>query len=269
MGLFGFGQRANNRTAISEPVVDTAPQAPALQEKVNGYFFYEQICASCDNDFDRFVSILQEQLPLAERDHYPHAFNMYNIYENSGRSRYIQVTDDFGIDRELLSVPFLILGGRIFQGYDSIASNIREAYLTAAEDLYVYNRPYNPKTRKTGQNLFDDYSVNPDNVTLVYFYRITCPECGQVTPIIDALPKAVLVNGRERPLDVIRLNTRSGNNGERIAAFFEAWQVPDNDRMVPIVFFSDSYLAGFDAISGRLQQELDKVPITWKLLYNH
>jgi hypothetical protein len=176
------------------------------------------------------------------------------------------VTDNLGLDRDLLETPFLVNGGRVFQGCDSIGNNIREAYLTAAEDLYVYNRPYNPRTRKTGAMLFDDYPVNPNNVTMVYFYRVTCPECGQTTPVIDALPKTVTINGRERPLDIIRINTRSGNNGERVAAFLETWQVPDEDRMVPIVFFSDSYLAGFDAISEGLTRNLSQNPIPWRLL---
>jgi hypothetical protein len=226
------------------------------------------LCGSCEDSKDRFISILGEKLPFAEREQYPNSFHLTNVYENVGRTQYVRVTDDLGIDREMLTFPLLILGGRVFQGFDSIGSNIREAYLTAAEDLYVYKRPYNPKTRKTGENLFDDYSVNPDNITIVYFYRITCEECGQVTPIVNALPKTVSVDGRERSVDVIRLNTRSGNNGERVAAFFEAWQVPDKDRMVPIIFFSDSYLAGIEAISSGLSKGLSNKAIPWRLISN-
>jgi len=233
---------------------------------IEGYFFYEELCALCNADVDRFVSILQENLPPAERDQYPNSFKTFNIHETAGRTRYVELTDELGLDRGILETPFFVIGGRVFQGYDSIGANIKEAYLTAAEDVYVNKRPYNPRTRKTGPVLFDDYPVNPDHVTLVYYYRITCPECAKTTPLIEALPKTVQVNGAERPLDIIRINTRSGNNNERIAAFFEAWQVPDKDRMVPIVFFSDSYLAGIDAISGGLQRGLSRVPVPWKLL---
>jgi thiol-disulfide isomerase/thioredoxin len=233
---------------------------------IEGHFFYEELCSSCTADMDRFASILQEKLPMDERDQYPNSFRGFNIHETIGRARYVELTDELGLDRSLLETPFFIIGGRVFQGYDSISANIKEAYLTAAEDLYVNKRPYNPRTKKTGSALFDDYPVNPDHATLVYYYRITCPECAKTTPIIDALPKMVQVNGKERPLDIIRINTRSGNNNERIAAFFEAWQVPDKDRMVPIVFFSDSYLAGIEAISEGLQRSLIRTPMPWKLL---
>jgi hypothetical protein len=254
----------------SRDIPGTSPTAIAdkteLPESINAYFFYEELCGTCHTDIDSFFSILQENLSPAERDRYPHSFIYGNVFENQGRSLYVQVTDDLGLDRDLLETPLLIIGGRVFQGYDSIKTNIREAYLTAAEDLYVYKRPYNPRTRKTGNELFDDYPIVNDHAALVYFYRTTCPECAQVTPIIDALPGTVSVNGRERPLEIIRINTRSGNNSERVAAFFEAWQVPDQDRMVPIVFFSDSYLAGFEAISGELRQNLSRNPIPWRLL---
>ena len=257
---------ANSEASLpssSGPVNSTVSSST---EKIIGYFFYEELCGICREDEDKFISILQEKLPLAERDQYPNSFQTINIYGTSGRNDYIRITDELGLDRGMLQTPFLVLGGRVFQGYDSISANIREAYLTAAEDLYVYHRPYSPRTRKTGDNLFDDYSVNPDHVTMVYFYRITCLECAEVTPLIDGLPKTVLVNGKSQTLDIIRINTRSGNNGERVAAFFEAWQVPDKDRMVPIVFFSDSYLAGIDAISSGINQRLSAPPKPWRLL---
>jgi len=247
--------------ASSEKTAPSEKPAP-----IEGCFFYEELCASCNTDVDRFASILQENLPMSEQDQYPNSFKAYNIHDTAGRARYVELTDELGLDRSLLETPFFVIGGRVFQGYDSISANIREAYLTTAEDLYVYKRPYNPRTRKTGSALFDEYPVNPNHATLVYFYRITCPECAKTTPIIDALPKTVKVNGTERQLDIIRINTRSGNNNERIAAFFEAWHVPDKDRMVPIVFFSDSYLAGIEAISEGLQRGLSLAPVSWKLL---
>jgi hypothetical protein len=124
--------------------------------------------------------------------------------------------------------------------------------LSAGEDLFVYKRVYNPKEKKTGDRLFEDYSIQPDHLSLVYFYRTTCDECGKVTPFINSLPEKIMLGARALPPDIIRINTRSGNNSERIAAFFEQYQVPDEDRMVPIVFLADTYLAGYEAITTGL-----------------
>lgn len=75
----------------------------------------------------------------------------------------------------------------------------------------------------------------------VYFYRLDCDECAETSPIIDA--------ASESAFTAIRLNTRApGNNRERIYAFFDAYNVPDNRRMVPIIFLPDTYLSGEDEI---------------------
>jgi hypothetical protein len=59
-------------------------------------------------------------------------------------------------------------------------------------------------------------------------------------------------------VDIIKINTRSGNNGERITAFFDAYQVPDEDRVVPIVFTASGYYAGLERISKDLPAELGR-----------
>ena len=259
-----FPAFARGNRAAEVPI--TPSEENILPEVINAYFFYEELCSLCRDDEERFIAILQDQLPFEERNRYPNNIQMVNIYEQFGRQFYLNITEEFGLDRELLHTPLLVLGGRVYQGYESISENIYEAYFTAAEDLHVNQRPYNHRTRKTGGNLFDDYPVNPEHVTMLYFYRIVCPGCIEVNPIIEALPKTVFANGRERPLDIIRINTRSGNNSERIAAFFEAWQVPNADRIVPIVFFSDSYLAGAEAIASEINQRVSASSGTWRLL---
>jgi hypothetical protein len=265
-GIFAESAAGKSVSGAAAPVQPSETAPPDRREKIEAYFFYEELCALCQTDQNRFTSILQEKLPPDERDQYPNMFYILNAHNTAGRQDYTRITGEMGLDRDTLQFPLLILGGRVFQGYESISVNIREAYLTAAEDIYVNKRPYNPRLKKTGDNLFDDYPVNPDHVTLVYFYRVTCPECAKTGPVIDSLPKTVLTAGGERPLDIIRINTRSGNNGERIAAFFEAWQVPDKDRVVPVVFLSGSYLAGYQAISGALQQRLGEDTGPWPLL---
>jgi hypothetical protein len=42
--------------------------------------------------------------------------------------------------------------------------------------------------------------------------------------------------------------------------------VPDADRVVPIVFFADSYLAGAEAIGGALRTRLEQKPGSVNLL---
>ncbi|MDR2080126.1 MAG: hypothetical protein LBP74_10455 [Treponema sp.] len=232
---------------IPEPV--PVPEAE-LPERVDLYYFYEELCQSC-NGTAEFDGAAETQL-AGVRDRYPYAIHRINVFLQENRNLYRGAMDSLGLDGDTLELPLLVAGGRVFSGNERIAQNLREAFLTAGEDLFVNKRVYNPKEKKTGDRLFADYHIQPDHLNLVYFYRITCDECGKVTPFIDSLPENIIVDGRAVPLDITRINTRSGNNSERIAAFFDRYQVPDGDRMVPIVFLADTYLAGYEAITASL-----------------
>ncbi|MDR2029385.1 MAG: hypothetical protein LBP93_07600 [Treponema sp.] len=252
--VFTFGTGCNRETGgVPEPALLREADLP---ERVELYYFYEELCQSCDGaaEFDAIAAAELEGV----RDRYPYAIHRINVFLQGNQGLYQGMLDSLGLDRSAPELPLLIAGGRVFSGNEGIAKNLREAFLTAGEDLFVYKRVYNPAEKKTGDQLFDDYSIQPDHLSLVYFYRTTCGECGKVTPLINSLPEEITVGDRALPLDIIRMNTRSGNNSERIAAFFDQYQVPDEDRMVPIVFLADTYLAGYEAISAGLVPCLER-----------
>lgn len=65
-------------------------------------------------------------------------------------------------------------------------------------------------------------------------------------------------DGVSYPQQIIRINTRSGRNTEILQAFFEMYEVPLEDQMVPIVFTARGYLAGYEAISSGLYTEMEQ-----------
>jgi thiol-disulfide isomerase/thioredoxin len=239
--------------ACSRQAVPVQVEA-ALPDKLELYYFYDELCASCDGA-EEFRSIAAENLADI-RGFYPYDIYVINVFTESGRAAYERRTDSMGLDRETLSLPLLIAGGKLFQGNDTIRGNLREAFLTAGEDLFINRRPYNPARKKSGAALFEDIPYDKAAVTVVYFYRTVCDECNSVKPFIDALPQELLLGGVETKLNVIRFNTRSGNNNERIAAFFDYYNVPDADRMVPIVFTASGCFAGQRAITEQLPAAL-------------
>ena len=239
-------------------------EGKTLPDKVELFYFYEQSCEVCD-ELDEFYRILSEHLPHELRDQTPHLIYTINTFSIEGRKTYEKLTGAMGLDRSLLQVPLLVAGGRIFQGNETIANNIREAFLTAAEDLFVNQKFYNPALKKSGPRLFEDYPLNPSHITLVYFYRIVCPYCEEANPVINSLPQTLTLDGRQIPLDIIRINTRSGNNNERVMAFFDHYQVPNEDRKVPIVFLAGTYLSGPEAIGAELLTRLSTPPRINKL----
>ncbi|MDF2538024.1 MAG: Cytochrome c biosis protein-like protein [Herbinix sp.] len=227
-----------------------------LPEKIEMYYFHEGICDSCDptKEFDEIVNNELESV----KHMYPYSIDRVSIYQSGGRSKFEKICDELGLSIDSLELPLLIVGGKTYQGNESIEKNILEAYLTTGEDIFERGYVYNPKNKKTGPGLFDDYKTSSENITLVYFYRVVCDECIQTKPIIDQLPKTVEINGEPINVDLIKINTRSGNNGDRITVLFDSYHVPDEERMVPIIFTSSGYYAGIERISKYLEDELSR-----------
>jgi hypothetical protein len=103
---------------------------PELVEKVELYYFYEGLCESCGKP-GKYFAMLNEKLPSNERNRYPNDFPVYNVYRAFGRSKYEQITDSMDINRDTLTLPVLIAGGRVFQGFETIA----DSYLAGAEAI--------------------------------------------------------------------------------------------------------------------------------------
>ena len=117
---------------------------------------------------------------------------------------------------------------------------------------------YDPLEERTVAQQLEDYPLEKGSATVVYFYRLTCEECIQTEEeFMDTLPEQVEADGKSYPRQVVRINTRSGSNNEILQAFFEAYQVPEEDQMVPIVFTSQGYLAGYEDITQNLLPQLE------------
>lgn len=236
----------------SVPGASPAVAEPLLPERVEIYFFHDTSCGSCDGTTE-FYDIFQEEIG-AEMDRYPYRVETGNVFQGDGRLLLQTVCEEWGLDPEVLYTPLMIVHGKTYQGLEAIRANIREAFLTAREDIFENRYVYRPKD--AGEALFDEAALVGDAADVVYFYRITCAECEETAPVINSFPEYIRVGEREVPVRMHRFNTRSGRNNKRIQAFFAAYQVPAEDQMVPIVFLADGYLAGYEAISSRLEEML-------------
>jgi len=235
---------ACGREAVS--VEEITPRV--LPDSVEMFFIYEESCANCDGTAE-FYEIVAER--LSEHLHlHPNTIHTINIFGAGNMQQFRNIAYDLlYVDAETLQLPVLIVNGLAFQGMDAIRANIGEAFLTAGHDLFVNEYVFNPRYMLTGDRLFDNFTAHEDHLTLVYFYRMVCPACIEIEPLIQNLPEMVEIDGRQVPVDLIRINTRSGNNRDRVLAFFEAFDVPNQERFVPIIFTAAGNITGPEAIA--------------------
>jgi|GEM_PF-1185168 len=223
-----------------------------LPEEIEFFFFHDTACADCDGTED-FRRLFDEKIG-EKRDMHPYRIRAFNVFGITGHEALENLTSSLGLSDGDYFFPLLIVNSRAYSGLDSIGNNLLEAFLTAGNDIFINRSVYIPNPARTDP--FEGLSVNPARNTLVYFYRIICPGCIDIEPMLNALPEFVYVDGERIYIELIRLNTRSGNNGTRVRAFFSEWNVPDEHQMVPIVFLSDTYFAGYEAIKDNLIEAL-------------
>lgn len=236
-----------------------APESKAAESVVINYF-YDEPCASCDR-LDEFWEIISDEL-LGVEDDFQYTVHTYNVFQTDAAGTRDAVFTGLGFDgQEIrgLTYPVLTINGNVLYGHGEIRDSLREACLTAGEDLFLYDRGvYDPTKEQTLEQLLKAYPVDQEASTAVYFYRTVCEECVQTGhEVIDKLPETVEPDGKSHRQDVLRINTRSGQNAAIIRAFFEAYQVPPEDQAVPIVFTADSYFSGYEAISTSLLQDIE------------
>lgn len=260
---FGFSGLVQAQNELETEIgLETELEAESEQqiEKIEIHYFYDEACATC-NAVEEFYEVFREELGDVS-ELYPYSLATYNVFHKSDAVIRDAEFKRLGYGEEfsgILTYPVMTINGRLYMGHDTIRDSLREAYLTAGEDLFEYGRGvFDPSEEQTLAQLLESYELEEGSSSIVYFYRIVCEECIETKEaVIDRLPETITADGVTYPQQVVRINTRSGRNSEVIQAFFEAYNVPEEDQMVPIVFTAEGYLAGYDAISANLLTELE------------
>lgn len=209
-------------------------------QEIPVYFFHDTACGSCDGTAE-FLEAVGDTISVY-RETAPYDLRMYNVFQSDGRAGLEEALAAYGLSPVApQTFPCMLLGGQLFEGWEAIRGGLEQDYPPVAEGK---------------SSLFGEIRTDASEATAVYFYRADCPECQETEPFFDGLSQTVAVQGEERALNLIRLNSREGSNGERIRALFDAYGVPAEDQIVPIVFLTDSYLAGKDAIEEELLPRL-------------
>ena len=205
------------------------PAALAENARHTVLYFYENYCESCtpEDDFaETFRSLTG--LSLDECD-----FSAWNVVHQAGKSRLEQALAELNL--ETASLPMAVVDGVAYQGSGEMESSLAETALEWSDE--------------TGS-------------IIVYLYAPACESCARAASVLDALPESVSVNRGsvrfESPVSVVRIDA-SAQTG-LANALFEAYGVPDSDRITPIVFFADRYLSGADSIEASIA---DMVALGW------
>jgi len=184
-------------------------------------YFYENYCESCTPEED-FAEYFRS---LTGTDLADCAYSAYNVVRSDGRSALETAVEKYQLTDD--AVPLVIVDGVAYSGASQMETGLAQASLS--------------------------WGTSTDSA-IVYLYVPACESCARVVSVLDALPETVtLKRGAleiQSPVSVQCIDLSAQPTVGQ--ALFEAYNVPDDQRITPIVFFADRYLSGADAIEKNL-----------------
>ncbi len=184
-------------------------------------YYYRNYCESCTPE-EEFAEVFEGLTGTNLADC---SFRAYNVVKSEGQEALKKRAGELGIENP--SLPMAIVDGTVYQGDTDMQSRLPKDALS--------------------------WGGTTDSV-LVYFYTPACESCGRARAVLDSLPSSVSVKrGMETvQSDVIIQAVDASRQPDLADGFFSAYEVPDDERVTPIVFLGDRYLSGAEKIERDL-----------------
>ena len=238
--------------------------AQGEEVKVTITYFYENVCGYC-NPAQRFNELYNE-LVGTEKEDIEVDLRTFNIFHESGREKVNQYYEEYGVPKAKRYAPIVFIGSNYLVGNDDIVEKLKDTFVTAKEESilnkveYLEEKLYTRQTINNSDTYDNSKKIREDSL-VVYFYVTACGECQDVAEYFDTLEeKNTLnsVNNDNIDFSLIKFNIGELQNIELIKKYYQAYDVPENDQLVPVVFIGDTYLQGIDNIKKELIEQIRK-----------
>jgi hypothetical protein len=228
----------------------------ARGRKLDVYYVTNNPCETC-HEYENFLSAFQQA--LGQDAAHCKVTKVYLLTEQ-GKATFDSLCQKLAIPREDRIPPMLIVGSQYITGLQNIETNGCALYLAEKN-----NRKYSPGASlgapaATTAAHTAAASAGPDDSYLLYFTTELCGACKDTKEYLATLPALVdATDGQRTVHSRIVLDVRSTTdykNMTLLTNLYEKWNVPEDERTVPVVFYASGWLRGADAIRGSLMKEL-------------
>jgi hypothetical protein len=222
------------------------------------YYAYDNPCELCrdEAEFIEFFNQVTADVPGRPEIFY----SGFNVFRTGTAQQFNYYASQSGIDVSRLPLPVLIIGDEYLAGEEAIREGLRELFIRQTESARN-EIPIPPASvagggsePASGASSPQYPPVSPGESVLVCFVTTGCENCEKAKAYLGRLPESIsLPQGDSSPVRVIYYNVAENEGLAAARQFFEAYQVPDNEQIVPLVFYTEGYLSGYSNIqSGTL-----------------
>lgn len=214
---------------LLSPIQISASQQKSVDVQ---YFFYNP-CGACNTE-EEFISMFNEKLgDIKKQSNYN--IVTYNTFK-VGTEKFERECNRIKIPKEQRIQPMLIIGEQWISGDTSINEGIYSAFSTTVNTV----------------------NVEKGKSYIRYYYTASCEDCQETKVILDKIKV-------EYPNTLIEhLNIVDKENILEIQNLFEKFDVPENKRQVPIIFFEKGYLSGYEEIENNIEKTINNLETKYK-----
>lgn len=217
----------------------TVAKAAEQKEQIEIVYFYDNPCASCDEE-GKFIELFNSSVGT-EKEDAEIKLNMHNTFHASGRNLLQQYFKEYKVPKEKQVTPILFINNVFLAGDRAINERLDDVFSQVKQET----------------------AVDVGNQTIILHFNVTaCRECEEVSNILNSLEDGYLVElGDKHVYSHVVLkefNIGEPENLELVKKYFEIYKVPEREQSVPIIFIGDTYLSGREAIQQKLVNKIKR-----------
>ena len=183
-------------------------------------YYYRNYCESCTPGED-FAEVFESLtgMPMTEC-----TYQSYNVVTKAGKEALERKAEELGLENP--SLPMVVVDGKAYQGDAQMQKVLPEVSLAW-----------------TGTDS-----------RIISFYTPACEKCETARKVYESLPKTVTIRRGEKEIEsAVSVREIDASADPDLAdRFFEAYNVPDEERVTPIVFLGSHFLSGAEKIERDL-----------------
>jgi hypothetical protein len=225
------------------------------------YYIHNNPCESC-REYLHFSQEFEEQVSDQVPSSAYHIQEL-NLLHDEALNTYHKLMEKLNVPTEDRLAPMLIIGKQYLLGSNDIKENskallMQECGLTkstsfdsseSTEEAVKVNSEVEQKVPGIDVSKTDSY--------ILYFSTSACESCESVNGFLASLPETFEVNKNGNTISskliVEKRNIIEEGNLTLYQRLLSDYKVPEEDRVVPLVFFQTGYLSGEKAIRAGLK----------------
>lgn len=229
-------------------------------EPVKLYYYYFNACGAC-NESGKFYDMASSVLKGIDSSEYE--IITVNIFKEAMPESLMLFLKANNMKAEDISYPMLTSGNNYIMGLEDIEKNMRELLLSSINKKSfspdkkskepAINSPGQLNTRKGIQGTTDK-----DSSYFIYFNTSSCKDCNDTEEFLKTLSSGYKLDIEGKTVNSMLViehkNITEENNLALLQSLFEYYDVPEDKREVPVMFYSKGYISGYDHIKKNMEK---------------